>query len=212
MCPHLRIHSGMVLLRIWLNQELIQPRFKFCWVMNLWIPPLDTFTPQIDMLKKQVQMTFSRQPVAGKTIKLEVDRVITAYQRARREICDRNTDLDQLLKELFEAYQRILTLTGKPMGTRISIVDCYRELVLIRQPLSFRRTPSKVSFVDYPKTHFIYDMLQLRRNNKLTFEGQRLNFGTATIDVGADSTRAMFLSTGALEGQFIKDIYFAAEK
>jgi hypothetical protein len=172
----------------------------------------DLFLIKIDILKKQVQMTFSRQPVTAKTIKLEVDKVVSAYQRAKREICERNTDLDLLLKELFETYQRILKLSGKPAGTRVSIVDCYRELVLIRQPLSFRRTPSKVSFVDYPKTHFIFDMLQLRRNNRLTFEGQRLNFGTATIDVGTDSTRAMFLATGALEGAFIKDIYFAAEK
>lgn len=69
-----------------------------------------------------------------------------------------------------------------------------------------------MSFVDYPKTHFIYDMLELRRRHKLTYEGRRLNFGTATIDVGSDSTRAMFLATGATEGAFIKDIYFTVEK
>jgi hypothetical protein len=117
-----------------------------------------------------------------------------------------------LLAEMFEAYQRTLKLADKQMGARAGIVDCYRELVLVRQPLSFRKTPSKLSFLDYPKTHFAYDMLQLRRRHKLVHQGQRLNFGTATIDVGADTTRAMFLATGATEGQFIKDIYFTAEK
>jgi hypothetical protein len=172
----------------------------------------DLFIIKPDLRKKQVQMTFSRQPVSGKKIKLDVAQVVSAYERARREICERKVVPDELLAELFEAYERTLKLAGKQIGTRASIVDCYRELVLVRQPLGFRKTPSKLSFVDYPKTHFAYDMLELRRRHKLTHQGHRLNLGTATIDVGSDTTRAMFLATGANEGQFIKDIYFTSEK
>jgi hypothetical protein len=172
----------------------------------------ELFVIRPDLRQKQVQMTFSRQPVTRKAIKLDVDQVVAAYERARREICEREVNLDALLAELFEAYQRTLRLAEKQMGARMGIVDCYRELILVRQPLSFRRTPSKLSFVDYPKSHFAYDMLELRRRHKLIHEGWRLNLGVATIDVGADSTRAIFLATGATEGQFIKDIYFTAEK
>jgi hypothetical protein len=164
----------------------------------------DLFVIKVDMRRKQVEMTFSRQPVTAKKIKLNVEQVVAAYERARREICERKVDLDELLEELFEAYQRVLKLTGKQMGARLSIVDCYRELVLVRQPLSFRKNPSKQSFHDYPKTHFAYDMLQLRRRQKMAHAGHRLNLGTATIDVGSDTARAMFLATGATEGQFIK--------
>ena len=172
----------------------------------------DLFVIKPDLRKKQVQMTFSRQPVSSKKIKLDVDQVVSAYERARREICERKVDLGELIAELFEAYGRTLKLAGKQMGARMSIVDCYRELVLVRQPLGFRKAPSKLSFVDYPKTHFAYDMLELRRKRRLTHQGHRLNLGTATIDVGSDTTRAMFLATGATEGQFIKDIYFTPEK
>ena len=172
----------------------------------------DLFVMKVDIRRKHVEMTFSRQPVTRKTIRLDVEQVVAAYERARREICERKVDLDDLLKEIFEAYLRTLKLAGKQMGARMGIVDCYRELVLVRQPLSFRKTPSKLSFVDYPKTLFAYDMLQLRRRHKLNYEGHRLNLGTATIDVGSDTTRAMFLATGATEGQFIKDLYFTAEK
>jgi hypothetical protein len=173
---------------------------------------VDLFVIKPEMRQKQVQMTFSRHPVTKKAIKLDAEQVVTAYERARREICERNVDLEGLLAELFEAYQRILRLAEKQMGSRMGIVDCYRELILVRQPLSFRRTPSKLSFVDYPKSHFAFDMLELRRRHKLVHEGYRLNFGVATIDVGADSTRAIFLATGATEGQFIKDLYFTTEK
>jgi hypothetical protein len=172
----------------------------------------DLFVIEPDLRKKQVYITFSRQPATAKKIKLDVEQVLAAYGRARREICERKVDLDGLIAELFEAYQRLLKLAGKNIGTRVSIVECYRELVLVRQPLSFRRTPSKQSFVDYPKTHFVYDMLELRRQNRLTHEGHRLNLGTATIEVTGDSTRAIFLATGATEGQFIKDLYFVSEK
>ena len=153
----------------------------------------DLFVIKPDLRKKQVAITFSRQPVTKGAVKLEVERVVTAYQRARKEICERKVNYDELLGELFEAYQRTLKLDGKPVGTRMGIVDCYRELVLVRQPLGFRKTPSKSSFVDYPKTHFAYDMLQLRRKHSLLHKGHRLNLGTATIDVGADTTKAMFL-------------------
>ena len=172
----------------------------------------DLFVIKPDLRKKQVQMAFSRQPVTSKKIKLDVDQVVSAYERARREICERKVDLGELIAELFEAYGRTLKLAGKQMGARMSVVDCYRELVLVRQPLGFRKAPSKLSFVDYPKTHFAYDMLELRRRHRLTHQGHRLNLGTATIDVGSDTTRAMFLATGATEGQFIKDIYFTPEK
>ena len=172
----------------------------------------DLFLIKVDMRRKQVEMTFSRQPVTAKKIRLSVEQVLAAYERGRRDICERKLDLDKLLQELFEAYQRVLKLTDKQMGTRTSIVDCYRELVLVRQPLAFRKYPSKQSFLDYPKTYFAYDMLQLRRRQKMTHEGHRLNLGTATIDVGSDTARAMFLATGATEGQFIKDLYFTTEK
>jgi len=172
----------------------------------------DLFVIEPDLRKKQVYITFARQSAVAKKIKLDVEQVLAAYVRARRDICERQVDLKALVAELFEAYQRLLKLSGKAIGTRVGIVECYRELVLVRQPLSFRRTPSKQSFVDYPKTHFVYDMLELRQKNRLTHEGHRLNLGTATIEVTGDSTRAIFLATGATEGQFIKDIYFVSEK
>ncbi|NOT59971.1 MAG: hypothetical protein HOP19_07065 [Acidobacteria bacterium] len=172
----------------------------------------DLFVIKPDLRKRQVTISFSRQAVTKGAVKLDVERVVTAYLKARKEICERKVDYAAFLGELYEAYQRTLKLSGKPTGARQPIVDCYRELVLVRQPLGFRKTPSKSSFLDYPKAQFAYDMLQLRRSNKLTHEGHRLNLGTATIDIGADTTKAMFLATGATEGAFIKDLYFAAEK
>jgi hypothetical protein len=55
-------------------------------------------------------------------------------------------------------------------------------------------------------------MLELRRKRQLNYKNYRLNLGVSTIEVGSDSTRAMFLATSATEGQFIKDLYFMAEK
>ena len=172
----------------------------------------DLFVIKVDMRRKQVDMTFSRQPVTDKKIKLNVEQVVMAYERAKKDICERNVDSNGLLGELFEAYSRVLRLTEKPVGTRTIIVDCYRELIMVRQPASFRKTPSKQKFLDYPKTHFAFDMMQLRRSQQMVFDGHRLNLGTATIDVGSDSARAMFLATDANEGQFIQHLYFTKDK
>jgi hypothetical protein len=168
----------------------------------------ELFVIKPDLRKKQVTLTFSRQP-ATKPVKLDVEKVVTAYQKARKEICERKVDQSALLAELFEAYLRVVKLQDKPMGFRTGIVDVFRELVIVRQPLGFRRDPNKGRFVDYPKPHFAYDMLQLRQSKKLEYDGYRLNLGTATIDTTSDSSKAMFLATGANEGAFIKDLYFA---
>jgi hypothetical protein len=172
----------------------------------------DLFVLKVDMRRKQVDMTFSRQPVTDKKIKLNVEQVVASFERAHREICERNVDLNVLLGELFEAYNRVLKLSDKPTRTRAIIVDCYRELIMVRQPASFRKTPSKQKFLDYPKTHFAFDMMQLRRGQNMIYQDHRLNLGTATIDVGSDSARAMFLATSAIEGQFIQHLYFTKEK
>ena len=169
----------------------------------------ELFIMKPDLRKKQVTMTFSRQSVLPGAVKLDVEKVVTAYQKARKEICERKVDVKELLAALFEAYERVVKLEGKQLGARTGIVDVFRELVIVRQPLGFRRDPSKGKFLDYPKTHFAYDLLQLRQSKKLDHNGYRLNLGTATIDTTSDSTKAMFLATGANEGAFIKDLYFA---
>jgi hypothetical protein len=167
----------------------------------------ELFVIKPDLRKKQVTITFSRQAVT-KPVKLDVEKVVSAYQKARKEICERKVDNQELLAELYEAYERVVKLEGKQMGARTGIVDVFRELVIVRQPLGFRKDPGKAKFVDYPKTHFAYDTLQLRQSKKMTYNGLHLNFGTATIDTTSDSTKAMFLATGANEGAFIKDLYF----
>ena len=168
----------------------------------------ELFVIKPDLRKKQVTMTFSRQPVT-KPVKLDVEKVVSEYQKARKDICERKVDYKELLAELFEAHVRVVKLQDKPLGFRTGIVDVFRELVIVRQPLGFRRDPNKGRFVDYPKTHFAYDILQLRQSKKLEHDGYRLNLGTATIDTTSDSAKAMFLASGANEGAFIKDLYFA---
>ena len=64
----------------------------------------ELFVIKVDMRRKQVDMTFSRQPVTDKKIKLNVEQVVAVYESAKKEICERNVDLKALLSELFEAY------------------------------------------------------------------------------------------------------------
>ena len=108
----------------------------------------DLFVLRVDMRRRLVDMTFSRQPVSAKKIKLDVAQVVTAYERAWRDICERKVDLDKLLAELYEACGRVLKLSGKTAGTRTSLLDVYRELIMVRQPAGFRKNPSKNSFAN----------------------------------------------------------------
>lgn len=172
----------------------------------------DLFLIQPDLRKKKVEITFSRQPVSLKTVKLDVAAVWSAYERAQKEICGRNVDDEEFLRDLFETYRRLLKLGGQQVGFRTGIVDLYAELVWVRQPQGFRRTLAKANFLDYPKAHFLYDIFKLRQNHKMVHDGHQLNLGVSTIEVGSDSRKAMFLATTATQGAFYKDLYFTAEK
>ncbi len=65
----------------------------------------ELFVIKPDLRKKQVHITFSRQPVGKGSVKLGVERVVAAWQKARKEICERT---HQVQSEVFaqESVQR----------------------------------------------------------------------------------------------------------
>ena len=67
---------------------------------------------------------------------LSVEAVVKAYQREAKAIAGRNEDGERWIAQLQEAYtQAADARRGRAApGARVNIVDCYFELVLLRQP------------------------------------------------------------------------------
>jgi hypothetical protein len=171
----------------------------------------EPFLIELDRRKGLVNIKYGRESVIAKPVVMDPVKVVSAYNSAAKTLTKRKTNPVELLKLLFEACDRVITSAGLKIGDRVNIVDCYRELVWLRQSPAFRKAPSKNAFTEYPRSHFAYDLYQLQRGNTLSYKGYRLQLGAATIDVTGDDARSMWIPSGAEEGRYVMDVYWVKE-
>ena len=171
----------------------------------------DPFRIEMDARRGAVNVLYGHDAMNAKPIPLDPARVIVAYAAARKALVERKSNPSEMLKRIFEAYRRLLAVQGKQFGERVGVVDLYRELVWLRQSDKFRSAPAKASFSEYPRTYFAYDVRQLQATNTLVHNGQRLQFGTATIDATDDPNRSIWIPDGAEGGHYIMDVYWKKE-
>ena len=92
----------------------------------------------------------------------------------------------------------------------MGIIDCYYELVLLRQSRSFNSSPSKRNFTDYTRAQFVHDLD--RFGSQLRHQGQRLILHTATKTQAESPSRSLWVisGTGPHDGQYVADLEFVA--
>jgi hypothetical protein len=167
---------------------------------------------EINKAAGTANIKFGHDNLNEKPLSLDPERVFSAYKNAEKILIERKTDYPKLLELLYKACQRVVSPTGKIQEARANIVDCYLELVWLKQSDSFRRNPSKNAFVDYPRPFFAYDLQQLRKQNLLSFNNHRLQLGTATIDATENRLRSMWIPETSETGRYYMDIYWIPER
>lgn len=172
---------------------------------------VEPFLIDVNKQQRNVNIKFGHEVLNSKPIGLDPERVVKALTSVRKSVTDREADVAELLKQLFTSCNRILASTRVPFGARVNVVECYRDVVWLRQSESFKRRPSKAAFADYPRAYFTYDVLQLRRRNLLKYESHSLHFGVATIDATNDEARSMWMPDSAEDGRYIMDLYWTKE-
>ena len=94
---------------------------------------------------------------------------------------------------------------------RANIVDCYFELVLLRQPRNFRSAPGKSSFADYSRAQFAYDFFQFANAQPpFTYKGMKI-FGHGATKSQAESVeKSIWIVEGESPhvGRYIADVVF----
>lgn len=171
----------------------------------------EPFRIDVDARRGAVNVMYGHDALNAKPIPLDPVRVLTAYASARKALIERKSNLPELLKRIFEAYRRLVAVQGKNFGDRVGVIDLYRELVWLRQSEKFRSAPAKAAFTEYPRAYFAYDVRQLQVTKMLTQGGQRLQFGTATIDATDDPNRSIWIPEGIEGGHYVMDVYWTKE-
>lgn len=173
--------------------------------------------PRFEVGRFEILANFVNRSAAisyGKTelvprVKLSLDTLIKTYQSEAQSVENRNEDGERWIQQLYEAYERARTKKGKN-STRVNIVDCYYEMVLLRQKRNFSSAPSKKSFVDYNRAQFAYDFYEFTHKQRLAHNGLSVAAHTATKSQADSPSRSMWIVEGESphDGRYIADVEF----
>jgi hypothetical protein len=176
--------------------------------------------PKFEIGRFELEANFAKRFIVlryGKDIvvphaPITVEAALRAYQGAAKLIMGRPQDGAAWMGQFHEAYENVRRKRGAH-GPRVNIVDCYIELVLLRQGRAFLSTPSKRTFVDYMRAQFIYDFYEFADRRRLGYEDLRVRAHSATKSQTDNPTKSMWIVEGdtPYDGRYIADIEFAKD-
>jgi len=166
------------------------------------------FEITVSFLNRSAAIHYGKIQVAS-GIRLSLDLLIKAYQDAARSVEGRDEDGQRWIDQLYAAWQ-IARRKSEKAAARVPIIDCYYELVLLRQSRSFNSSPSKRSFSDYTRAQFVHDLDRFA--GQFNHQGQRVSLHTATKSQAENANRSLWVITGAgpHDGQYVADVEFVA--
>jgi hypothetical protein len=145
-------------------------------------------------------------------VRLSLDTLMKTYQSAVQSIERRNEDGPRWIEHFYNAWQNAQLKSGKN-SARVNIVECYYELVLLRQKRNFTSTPSKHNFVDYSRAQFAYDFYEFTHRQHLSYNGWYVAAHTASKSQTDSPSRSIWIVEGSAphDGRFVADIVFEKE-
>ena len=147
--------------------------------------------------------------VITKRAPLSIESVIKAYQRDAKAVLGRSEDGDRWIASFYAAWENARRRRGAN-EKRANIVDCYFELVLLRQPRAFRSAPSKSNLVDYSRAQFAYDFFEFTNQQRRSYNGMHVAAHSATKSQAENPERSFWIVEGDTPhaGRYIGDIEF----
>jgi hypothetical protein len=164
-----------------------------------------------DFASRKASISYGKMETA-RNIPLSLDRVVKAYLKEVKTIEDRNEDGAEWIEQFYQAWSMVNLKNGKSSG-RANIVDCYYEMVLLRQKRTFNNSPSKRTFTDYSRAQFAYDFAQFVYAERQAYQGWVVEPHVATKSQAESASKSMWIVTGNTphDGQYIGGIEFEQE-
>ncbi len=145
----------------------------------------------------------------SKRVPLSVEAVLAVYQREAKLIGERNESGARWIEQLYEAWETVRRKRGIT-DNRVNIVECYLELVLLRQSKTFRSAPSRHDFSDYSRAQFAYDFYEFTSLHPVTYKDLRA-FGSVSTKSYTDNVeRSFWIVNGDSPhaGSYVSDVKF----
>jgi hypothetical protein len=142
-------------------------------------------------------------------VPLSIEAVIKAYQRDAKAVLGRNEDGDRWVAQFYTAWENARRRRGTT-EKRVNIVDCYFDLLLLRQPKTFRAAPSKSSLVDYSRAQFAHDFFEFTNQQRRSYNGMHVAAHSATKSQAENLEKSFWIVEGDTPhaGRYIADVEF----
>lgn len=149
------------------------------------------------------------EELLAKHLPLSVESILKAYQAAEKHIMQRQEDSALWIQQFYEAY----AAARRPDNNRVNIVDCYFELVMLRQKKGFRAAPSKGAFVEYSRAQFAYDLDRFVNRSQLDYKKLRPALHVATKSTTDNPEKSLWVveGSGPHDGRYVADVAFEAQ-
>ncbi|MBA3943444.1 MAG: hypothetical protein H0X37_02650 [Herpetosiphonaceae bacterium] len=171
---------------------------------------LGRFDINVNWVTRSAALSYGTELLVGR-VPLSVDALLKTYDREVKVIMGRNENGERWIEQLYQAWD---TVRKKRATTdkRVNIVDCYLELVLLRQPRAFRSAPSKRTIVDYTRAQFVFDFFEFTNEQRLAYNNLYVAASNSTKSQTDNPEKSFFIVEGSSpgDGRYISDIEFKA--
>lgn len=164
----------------------------------------------IDIAARKAQWFYGKEALT-RPLPLSLSAIIKAFEQQKREAQGRATDPQAFLVELYQTWAgELASRSRQPRGGRLNLVETYSKMTLNRQSARFWNAPSRSTFKDYPRPHFVRDLALVQASPTVTVEGRRyrLLLGVATKSQAEQASRSVWVPSGPLEGAYYSDLTF----
>jgi hypothetical protein len=169
------------------------------------------FELEVNFAKRFITLRYGKDNVVPRA-PITVEAAIKTYDSASKSVMGRNQNGQAWISQFYEAY----TLARRKRdagGTRVNIVDCYVEMVLLRQGRAFSSEPSKRTFSDYTRAQFIHDFHEFAQRRRFAHNRQVVKAHVASKSQTDSPAKSMWMVEGdsPYDGRYVADVEFEKE-
>lgn len=171
---------------------------------------VEPFVLEIAIANRRAQWFYGKEALA-RPIALSISTIVQVYDQQYKAIIGRTQDIQAFVAELYQAWTELLVKRSqRPAGGRVNLVEIYSQVVLNRQSARFWNAPSRSTFKDYERAHFVRDLTQAHAAAAIQADGQtyQLRLGGATKSQADSANRSIWLPQSALDGEYYASLTF----
>ena len=165
---------------------------------------------QIDIGARKAQWFYGKEPLT-RPIPLSINNILKAYDAQHKAIEKRELKAAEFVGELYNAWNQLLEKRSqRPSGGRINLVELFAQVTMNRQAARFWNAPSRSTFKDYDRAHFVRDLVLALDMLPVEVNGQDLVFhlAGATKSQAESAAKSIWIPNSALGGEYYASITF----